>query len=116
MLGIDHDFSSNDIEQAALYEGAYEAPFDFTLYFGYRGCIEMAGSVKDDAGIAVFIVTTSPYPTVRTRRTSRGWAVLGRGAGLGGLAVNALGTIPNWKKLAILPAASDAAELSVYPQ
>lgn len=58
MLGIDHDFGINGIKQTALYEGAYDAPFDFALYFSYRCCIEMAGSVKDDAGIAVFIVAT----------------------------------------------------------
>ena len=57
-MGVDHGFSSNAIEQAALDEGAYDAPFDFALHVGYRGCIEMAGSVKDDAGIAAFIVAT----------------------------------------------------------
>jgi hypothetical protein len=58
MLGIDHDFSSNGIKQAALDEGAYDALFDFALYFGYRGCIERTGRVKDDAGIGGFVVAT----------------------------------------------------------
>lgn len=58
MLGIDHDFSSNGIEQAALDEGAYDAPFNFALHVGYCGGIEMAGRVKDDAGIRVFIIAT----------------------------------------------------------
>ena len=53
-----HDLPINSIEQTTLDEGAYEAPFDFALYFGYRCRIEMAGNVKDDAGIAVFIVAT----------------------------------------------------------
>jgi hypothetical protein len=58
MLGIDHDFSSNDIKQAALDEGAYDAQFDFALHIGYRSGIERTGSVKDDAGIGGFVVAT----------------------------------------------------------
>ena len=52
-----HNFPINSIEQTTLDEGAYDAPFDFALYFGYRCRIERAGN-KDDAGIAVFIVAT----------------------------------------------------------
>jgi len=56
MLGIDHGFSSNSIEQAALEEG--EDDDDFSLHFGFRDCIGMVGSVKDDAGIAALVVDT----------------------------------------------------------